>query len=1542
MRKSFIFLIVLALLVSAAVFAVSAEVQPQPDSVYCPKCNKNVPAAEWTEWTVTSGEFLGEGHYYLADTFTAQESTVTIPALKFVCLDLRGNTWITENMTTLSVSGSLSIIDSVGGGLILTTGKNNTAGGFATVELQGEMNLYGGTVQFVPREDISISTGALFTVSGGTVNVRGGTVSGGIAGANSDKGAFGGNFYLSDKGVLNLESGKITGGMVATGKDKQGGNVYISGGASFVVSGGVLENGYAGSAGGNVHVSDGTLCITGGEIRNGVSPVRGGNISAISAQKTAKVEISGGTITGGVAGGSLKSYKDETDDDTFNPTCARGEWGGGNIYGRLSEGYLTISGGTIDGDIVLDYTKYLTLSGSPKINLGKSNGLQINNTSAIKADISGLKEDAMIYVQADGVFTKPLADEAAANAALNYFRGAVRTGVSATTAFALKGTIGTQGYCPHCKELVEWTAGVSSTADGQHCYLNSSYYKKDAHLQFKYNTVLDLNGYTFHIDGWRVLLITSGKNLSVLDSYGGGKMEGTGKSASLNEKGGLLYVGTGCSFDLYSGTLRMVTSVADSTATSQVKLGGTICAEGTALVTIHGGRIYNGKVTATEGKGGNVYSAGTLNVSGGLIQSGNAAGLNGGNIYSTGTVNVSGGVIMNGAASGGANIYSTKTLNVTGGIIYGGAATGDGGNINAVSATISGGLIVKGSAANGGNMRFSKGTVTVSEDAMILSGKATTHGGNLYCIEKMTLNVTGGVIGFGNAASTGGNLRQNSGDATVNISGGLFVKGNAANGGNLYINNGKINMTGGVVSLGTAGKGGNFYLNNNVYAQFKDDGKADTALPEVSFGKATGGNGGNILYMGTGNTASASQYYIHLGNCRVRGGAASGDGDNLYINQYALFEVLPEFAQETTVFVHSSLITDGIYLDKNYVTCNGVYTGTLRLENESNLPKIMTTEADPALVIGQAALVMKDGTVLWFGSNELAMQEYTDEVAYIQPGSGTLALPAGTFVIDLAGAEITVTGTDAVQVYCYDSANTSFSANGTVTMDGPTLCNTVNYKDGDMTYITLAEEKANTYSFHCLRMQVTKATLRSDTAGIYFSCTWSCDEHLKEQIANFGVAVSLNDMPGADLVTDKDTLYTRESAENFVSGEEKNSVLINSVFKNSAANNATRGSTGIYAVPYITLKNAVAEEAQVSDSGVCYSLKDVLSLMDEKAYYANKITLENFHQTWKNAMEDWVFKNIGVKPQDDDTLRILMGGNSFAYYYVEELYGLLMENLPEGIKEVEVYNIYYSGRGFYTHWLKWSTNAPGDYHLFKTDKNGRRELNPIGGWKFEEVLAMENWDYIGLQGVGKSGAGDYADSTTWDAKCADLAIYAEELFGYIHEMFPYTQLLWHRTWAQEVGRITSSGFTYTQEYNDRYDPGMQYVCDYMTEVFDKDKPYDLVQVNSGAAWKVARDINAALIAEGGEEAGVLPYGGLCAMLARNTYGDKRPGSGDGQHDGDIGGGQLLNAYMWYMTITGDGDLSDNNYKPDYEMSDELWNVLKQAATTVFASMKAGE
>ena len=114
--------------------------------------------------------------------------------------------------------------------------------------------------------------------------------------------------------------------------------------------------------------------------------------------------------------------------------------------------------------------------------------------------------------------------------------------------------------------------------------------------------------------------------------------------------------------------------------------------------------------------------------------------------------------------------------------------------------------------------------------------------------------------------------------------------------------------------------------------------------------------------------------------------------------------------------------------------------------------------------------------------------------------------------------------------------------------------------------------------------------------------------------------------------------------------------------------------------------------------------------------------------------------------------------------------------------------------------------------------------------------------------------------------------------------------------------------------------------------------YDLTMVNSGAAWVIAREENAKL------ETSLIPVeGGLCARLGirnENTfpYHTLNSDLGDGYHEGDIGGGQFLNACVWYETITGQSCL-DNPYKPTkengkYELSDEFAALLRNAAHSV--------
>lgn len=298
-------------------------------------------------------------------------------------------------------------------------------------------------------------------------------------------------------------------------------------------------------------------------------------------------------------------------------------------------------------------------------------------------------------------------------------------------------------------------------------------------------------------------------------------------------------------------------------------------------------------------------------------------------------------------------------------------------------------------------------------------------------------------------------------------------------------------------------------------------------------------------------------------------------------------------------------------------------------------------------------------------------------------------------------------------------------------------------------------------------------------------------------------------------------------------------------------------------------------------------------------------------------------------PAEDGVLNLLMVGNSFCFYYVEELYALLMEKLPEGIQEVNIYNLYYSGCRLNQH-FNWWVAGEAHYDLIKTNKQGKSR---DGEWSLEDALALEDWDYISLQGISAKGASYIEDDPA--QLCEDIALLAAPLLDRFHEVAPGAQLLWHRTWFSEIGRVTSDGHIYTEEEGPKYDAGMLAACEYMCGEFCEDKPYNLIMVNSGAAWTKARELN--------KQANVLPYGGLCARLGKNSFDSQHTNSGDGYHDGDIGGAQLLNAYVWYMTITGDRDLSDNDYAPTYTHDNVTYTLteghialLKEAAMSVFA------
>lgn len=1340
-KKLFVVLLVLVMLVTAGVFAVQAETQTPAD--VCPHCQKAMDSITWSSWSAASGAVSG-GHYYLAREYYGQTGMITIPEGADVCLDLRGKMYFTQNIHPFDIYGSLTVMDSGENGQFITTGKHGNSGGFAKIKSTGTLNILGGTIRRLDRDDITIYVGGLIYVEGGKLNMSGGALVGGVAEASADYDAQGGNIYMKG-GSFNFTGGTISGGMALTetSKKAQGGNLYIGSKATVVIDGGVIKDGYSGQDGGNVFISGISLTMNSGSIIDGHAVRHGGNITQTNTTEATSVSLLGGTVTGGVAGGVIKNYADGA--------VARGSGGGGNYYSYCANGALTVANCTVGGDMKLDILKDLTLSGAAKIGLGKANGLFLPTTVVL--DASGLTEGAEVFVTALDVFTKPIA-EADAQRIAGYFKGAIRTSVSLESDFTLKGTQGTTGYCPHCydpenPQTVTWYSGFTPTAGKLHRYLTASDVSTSSNKNISQSFVLDLNGYTVYRGTKRLMVYQNSPDMAILDSFGGGKLDGTGTNSTYNIYGGLLdFYGAG-TFTLYSGTMRMASGASDSVVVG----GGTIFSRNAnAKVTIHGGVITGGELAATGATGGgNIYliAGNTLTVDGGIIKSGNAGAFPGGNIYSAGTTNIKGGFVIGGTAGNGGNIYTSGTTTVSGGTVYGGKATdseattdtkeGIGGNIySAGKTTVSGGLVTAGKARIGGNIYVATDkSLTVSGTGMISSGVAETNGGNVY-VYNGTANVTGGTVTAGLAVS-GGNFYISADSKTVTVSGGLVTGGIATDaaatgkggnfyigkgtltisggtvsrgvasygggniyttgstvkltggkvlggrpcsgskdggsvyiasgghlnmsggelsggyagdsggnvymsnanskltisggtiadgysyklGGNICLNNGILNMTGGTISNGRGSRGGNICLNFYASSTATIGGEGN---PQIIGGTAVAGEGGNIMFYDQAHQP-VSEYAPHatapwlaIGKCTIAGGKAASFGQDVYINKYAYLRMLESFDGELAVYFHDYQLPAGqLYggMMASGITATGDFTGKLILENMDSRPFIL--HKDGGLQIAAAATV-NDGVYNWFVDNATMMAAYDASADYMVVSAGDLVLSGGTYTVDLAGNDVNITGSGAV--YGMDSANDTYENFGSATFgEGVTLAGTKT-QIGEKTYFALNE--GNTYTFHRGGMDITSVTLRPSAAGLYYSAQWQCDEVLAKKIENFGVAVSLAEVPGDDFASSTDQMFTRQTG--FVSGTTGNGVLVSGILaEDRDSKNSSYGKMPIHAAAYVTIDGQDYVGAAKS-----YSLQSLLRLVSDNIYeyYASAESLQSFMDQWDDhglTGSEWTF-----------------------------------------------------------------------------------------------------------------------------------------------------------------------------------------------------------------------------------------------------------------------------------------------------------------------------
>ena len=1507
-RRLFALLLALALLVPMAVAPVSAETAETEASTditavtgSCPcGCGENLDAVTWTPWAVNGIDGPTSGHYYLDGDYT-QDGQKEIMAGDRVVLDLRGHTLTTSGYSRLLlVYGRFHLIDTVGGGRFMSKTSGGAFGGvvmLSTNEVNDALfELCSGTVTIDDDNKgsrrgglIQISQTATFRMTGGML-LNGTTVNT----AYPDKLEPGGCIAaVSAASTIEVLGGQIIGGESST----SGGNIYSIG--TTVLKNCKIIGGTAATYGGNIFQNGGTLTIENCTISDGICNTEsygGGNIAIMSSTAMTLKDSTvrngwsakyGGNIYLGKATAAIENTKIEA-----GTALNRGY----NLYGSTDTLALTIKDCDLPGDIGY-IGKGLVLEGQVKIGL-LNHGLRLNygDYNAEALDASGLTEGSEIYITAKQTFTT-------AGANPDYFKGAIRTVITETEeglagAYAENGEVG--GYCPHCGEQVVWKLFDLTDSLIQNCLEDSAddtdtactgrhiatghYYLGATLTSFTqqyigvyYNlanvqdVVIDFAGYSISAPK-RVFYIRSDKELTVqsrltlLDSYGGSNIYGKGAD---NQPGGVIYNESSI-LNIYGGNYIY------NPEEGRNVTGGGVILNGDSF-TMHGGTLDASAFTYTDAS----TEEKTYTYNGAaLLQYG-------GSKYD---FTMTAGRMIGGAAQTGGCAYFgyNNVVNMTGGQFTGGTTdVGGGGNIrmyttsgsyNSAQFHMSGVAIRDGrvevTGAGGGNLYVANGDITIS-NTYIEGGYAAAYGGNIMTGVKANITFTDCIIEGGYAAAQSGNVHISSTNTYTTWDNCTFLNGSGTYGGNVTSGNGYNTFKGCQFLYGTArtSYGGNLVTNaGNVsatsanYTELLADSDGDRNILAGGYTKTYGGN---IYNGGVTNIQSA----------QLINGDAGSYGKDLYMPKASKQGKLTIGADVVGTFY--ARFSDALYNGDVYgqaitnTVCEELNANII-IDNYSNA---LLCAKDGQLYMG--AIAVTDGTnYRWFTDTASAVAD-CGEGEYVKLFIAQDVALTKDCAVDICGQTVNVSG--AYTLYGMDSSGDDYTApTGKAVLSEETEAATDVTVCGKRYIASIADSEA---TFHRLENRITNVALRPSADGIYYTGAFGCDETLVDSIASYGVAVSTVNAPGADFMTDEDTLYTNFEGTSLQGGANVTGALISGIMKEedrNAALNSAYGQMPIFAASYLVMKDGTV----VLSESVAFSLKDLMTTLDElidtDPLNYRKLTnpMRDFYAKWEdNGMADWNFKRI-ITPEEDDVIDILMVGNSFCYYYVEELVGIAA---AAGVK-MRVCNLYYSGCKMSQHY-NWFTAGEAPYQFFETTaEKGRVQTNNVS---LEWALAQGEWDYMSIQSL---------NITTNDPEqlMADNKLYLDTFYGYFREQFPKATMLWHQTWSYAVGTAGNGTVTTaeTQAANHQRNHDVaRLICE----------EYDLINVPSGDAW-------ASIRAEG--------YDMLCGRIGKGTNHE-----GDYYHDGDVGGGQYLNAAVWFETITGQSVVG-NTYRPVYKYNGE--------------------
>ena len=242
---------------------------------------------------------------------------------------------------------------------------------------------------------------------------------------------------------------------------------------------------------------------------------------------------------------------------------------------------------------------------------------------------------------------------------------------------------------------------------------------------------------------------------------------------------------------------------------------------------------------------------------------------------------------------------------------------------------------------------------------------------------------------------------------------------------------------------------------------------------------------------------------------------------------------------------------------------------------------------------------------------------------------------------------------------------------------------------------------------------------------------------------------------------------------------------------------------------------------------------------------------------------------------------ILMIGNSFCFYFVEELYGIA----SAAGYDPTIVNLYEAGCSMEEHWKYYLQMPVSHYAIWQTDSSGRTKTSESA--KLSDALAQADWDIISLQQHFPPALAYYSGPAL--ESCEP---YATELLASFRQSHPDAELFWHQTWAYQTDYSGMDPEKQTRQHNN-IRLASRKLCE----------DHKIGLIPSGDAWQLAR-------------ANPMVGDTLC--------------KDDFYHDGDVGGGQYLNACVWFEVLFGKSCIG-NTWRPGYAISEEKITALQQAA-----------